>query len=60
MVPVPEEADPGSLNRRLLAGCDALLDGPRYRRGAPVRELLAEDPGALLPLASARFDCVEV
>lgn len=58
MVPVPEAADLGSLNARLLAGCDALLDRPHYREGVPIRSLLAEDPGALLPLASARFDCV--
>lgn len=58
MVPVPEAADLGELNARLLAGCDALLDGPHYREGVPIRELLAEDLAALLPLPGARFDCV--
>ena len=58
MVPVPEAPDLGALNARLLAGCDALLDREHYREGVPVRQLLAEDAAALLPLPGARFDCV--
>lgn len=58
MVPVPEAADLGELNARLLAGCDALLDSEHYRAGVPIRDLLADDLAALLPLPGARFDCV--
>ena len=58
MVPVPEALDLATLNRRLLAGCDALLDGGHYRAGVPIRELLADDLAALLPLPGTRFDCV--
>jgi len=59
MVPVPEATDLAALNARLLAGCDALLDLPHYREGVAVRELLAEDRAALLPLPGSRFDSVK-
>lgn len=59
MVPVPEATDLDELNARLLAGCDALLDLPHYREGVTVRELLAEDLSALLPLPGTRFDSVK-
>ena len=58
MVPVPEAADLPELNARLLVGCDALLDSEHYRAGVPVRDLLADDLAALLPLPGTRFDCV--
>lgn len=58
MVPVPEATDLDSLNARLLASCDALLDSLHYREGVPIRSLLAEDRAALLPLSGTRFDCV--
>lgn len=58
MVPPPAAETLDELNARLLASCDALLEGEHYRAHVPVAELFGEDLRAMLPLPAKPFDAV--
>ena len=58
MVPPPTITDLKAYNEELLTRCDGLLDQVHYRKKRELKDLLAEDKAAGLPLPATEFTAV--
>jgi transposase len=58
MVPLLNAESHGQLSRFMLGRCDEIAAKPHYRKGAPIRDLFAEERACMQPLPRTPFDAV--